>query len=662
MKRRDDGFRLFANRILDPEEPRETPADRQVENRLSFARETFGRLVSDFDRNAFVLFDEVARAQHHALPFDGGGDPVGHHVVDLCVVRFDRVGETLRFRGVHDGAPDGMREVFFEAGGKTKEIVRVVRLVQGDDVRQLRRARRERSRLVKDHRVDFGKGFQVLAALHDDAPLRTRAHGGENRQRRRETQGATKVDHENGRHAREVPRDEPDEPRQKEVIGNDAVRPLEGFAFDPGLRGFGILDEAHDLLQTRAVAHARGSDHEFAVFKDRARKDGAALHAVDGQGFARHRGLIDAAIAVHNDPVHGNGVSGMHHDDVFLRDIAKRDLDVPVSPAHPNAVDTQGELVGKARHRLLSRIGFEHFAQTEKNDQKARRAEIPTQKRDEKRRAIQHRHVKAPAKERLHAREHEGNARQKRVRSVESHRKKRAQEEKARKRRKVQRPIFSLGFLGGERESARSGTTRCGAAATGNAPEKVFRKTLPDVQDRHVGERAVDGRDRPRKSRGRRGAARSVRRFRLRGRHLSKRPAGGLRVDAGDEGRLFKRRKVAGDALARVPVRHRHDDRSRTGIDAKAGDARRLFEFVGEKLRRSEAHRPAGAPTGAVADFVNQFEDHEGPLRSDFPIGFREKEDMRPLFSSSDSAGEKRVSGRGFRRTPTNMENAYPAT
>ena len=106
----------------------------------------------------------------------------------------------------------------------------------------------------------------------------------------------------------------------------------------------------------------------------------------------------------------------------------------------------------------------------------------------------------------------------------------------------------------------------------------------------------------------------------------------------------------------------RAHDRARAGIDAKAGDARRLFEFVGEKLRRSEAHRPVGAPTGAVADFVNQFEDHEGPLRSDFPSGFRKKEDMRPLFFSSDTAGEKRVSGRGFRRTPTNMENAYPAT
>ena len=445
------------------------------------------------------------------------------------------------------------------------------------------------------------------------------------------------------------------------MIGNDAVRPLEGFAFDPGLGGFGILDEAHDLLQTRAVAHARGPDHEFAVFQNRARKDGAALHAVYGQWFARHRGLIDTAVAVHNDPVDGNGVSGMHHNDVFLRDVAKRDLDVPVSAAHPDAVDPQGEFVGKARHRLLARIGFEHFAQTEKDDQQPRRAEVPAQKRDEKRRAVENRHVEAPAKERLHARKDERHARQKRVRGVESHGKKRTQEEKARKRCKVKRTFFALGLLGGERQSARSGSTRSRAAATRNAPEKVFRQTLPDVQDRHVGERAVDGRDRARQSGRGRGIARS-RRFRLRGRRLSERPAGGLRVDAGDEGRLFERRKVAGDALARVPIRHRHDDRSRAGIDAKPGDARRLFEFVGEKLRRSEAHRPVGAPTGAVADFVNQFEDHEGPLRSDFPDGSREKEDMCPHFFPSDSAGEKRVSGRGFRRTPTNMENAFWTT
>ena len=381
-----------------------------------------------------------------------------------------------------------------------------------------------------------------------------------------------------------------------------------------------------------------------------------------GQGFARHRGLVDAAVSLDHDPVHGNGVSGVHHHDVFLRHVAKRDLDVPVTAAHPNAVDAKRELVGKARHRLLARIGFEHFAQTEKNDQKPRRAEVPTQKRDEKRRAVENRHVEASAKERLHAREHKGNARQKRVRGVESHGKQGPQEEKARERRKVKRPFFALGLLGGEREGARTGTTRCGAAASRNAPEKVFRKTLPDVQNRHVGERAVDGRDCARKSGGHRSVGRSARRFRLRGRRLSERPAGRLRVDAGDEGRLFKRRKVAGDALARVPVRHRHDDRSRAGIDAKAGDARRLFEFVGEELRRGETHRPVGAPTGAVADFVNQFEDHEGPLRSNFPGGFREKEDMRPLFSPSDSAGEKRVSGRGFRRTPTNMENAFRTT
>ena len=561
---------------------------------------------------------------------------------------------------MHDGAADGVREVLFKTGGETKEIVRVVRLVQGDDIRQLRSARRERPRLVKDHRVDFGKGFEVLSTLHDDAPLGARAHGGENRQGRRKTERTAEVDHEDGGHAREVPRDEPDEPRQEEVVGNDTVRPLEGLPFDSGLRGFGILDEAHDLLQTRTVAHARGTDHEFAVFENRARKDGAALHAVDGQRFARHRGLIDAAVAVHNDPVDGNGVSGMHHNDVFLRDVAKRDLDVPVPAAHPDAVDTKRKLVGEARHRLLARIGFEHFAQTEKNDQKTRRAEVPTQKRDEKCRAVQHRHVEASAKKRLYARKDERHARKKRVRGVESHGKQGTQEEKARERRKVERSFFALGFLGGERQGARSGSTRSRAAASGNAPEKVFRKTLPDVQDRHVGECAVDGRDRARP--GGRGRGSAFGRFRPALRREGERPAGRLRVDAGDEGRHFERRKVTGDALACVPVRHRHDDRSRAGIDAKAGDARRLFEFVGEKLRRGEAHRPVGTPTGAVADFVNQFEDHEGPLRSDFPSGFRKKEDMRPLFFSSDTAGEKRVSGRGFRRTPTNMDNAYPAT
>ena len=602
--------------------------------------------MRDCHRNPFVLFDEVARTEEHALPFDRRSDPVGHHVVDLRVVRFDRVGETLRFRGVHDGAADGMREVLFETGGETKEIVGIVPVVQGNDVREFRGARRERPRLVEDHRVDFGEGFQVLSALHDDAALRARAHGGENRQGGRETKRAAEVDHENRRHAREVPRHEPHEPREEEVIGNDAVRPLEGFAFDPGLGGFGILDEAHDLLQTRAVAHARGPDHEFAVLEDRARKNGAALHAVYGERFARHRGLIDAPVALDHDPVHRNGVPRVHHDDVFLRDVAKRDLDVPVSAAHPDAVDPQGEFVGKARHRLLARIGFEHFAQAQEHDQKPRRAEVPTQERHEQRRAVENRHIEASSKERLHAREHEGNARQKRVRGVESHGKKRAQEEKAGERRKVKRPFFALGLLGGDRRGARSGAARNRAAASGNAAQEVFRKTLPDVQDRHVGERSVDGRDRLRKSGGRRGVARS-RRFRFGGRRLSERPAGGRRVDARDEGRLFERRKVTGDALARVPVRHRHDYRSRAGIDAKAGDARRLFEFVGEKLRRGEAHRSVRLPTGAVADFVNQSEDHEGPLVSEFRPACKEKrETCVPVPPLGRGRRKKRVGAR----------------
>ena len=199
---------------------------------------------------------------------------MGHDVLDLVV--FFLVPDVFLLRLAHDRAGNGMRKVLLKAGHDLEDIPGIVSLC-GDEIDNLRCGVCERACLVEDERVGFVEGFQISAALDDNAVSRAFAHGRQNGERRGKLQRAGVVNKEYGCCPAQIAGDEENNAGEGEREGDGHIGQAFCFSLDAGFELFGLLDEADDLPDTRLVTHAADADDNPAFLNDSAREDGGPL-------------------------------------------------------------------------------------------------------------------------------------------------------------------------------------------------------------------------------------------------------------------------------------------------------------------------------------------------------------------------------------------------
>ena len=113
--------------------------------------------------------------------------------------------------------------MFLQTGRQTQQFVFVTRRIQRHNVGKLRRSCRERTRLVKDYRINFCQRFQIAAALDEGAVFRSRFHTGKNGQRRCQPQCTGIVHHEHTGSTRQVAGQKKHKTGERKVIRNDGI-------------------------------------------------------------------------------------------------------------------------------------------------------------------------------------------------------------------------------------------------------------------------------------------------------------------------------------------------------------------------------------------------------------------------------------------------------
>ena len=520
----------------------------------------------------------------------------------------------------------------------------------GEDGRSLR----EGARLVEDHRIDFGERFEVASTLHENALFGAVLHGSENGERRGEPQGARVVDHEDRGRAGEVSREEEDEAREEEVVGDDGVGKTLGLPLNARLCGFAVLNEVDDLREPRGVAERRRTNVDFAVFNHGAGKDAAARFAMNGERFARHGRLVDGGVAGCDHAVDRNDGTGADDDEVFLREGIELLLgELPVGAADPDLIDLDGELVGKRREGLLSRIALEHVAEAEEQREKTHRSEVEPQERNKNRGGVEHRDVELAPEGILHAFNEIGDRIKNGVPDIEHHREEGPQEDVAGEAGEIELGILFLKHGGfalvalkrrlpkrGSHARRLNGSAREAEKRREDAGERIadFRK---DAEHRHVGEATLDRKE---------SLADETLRARALGEHFARNEPGRgfARFPAvlghderaartADRGIRCKAREICGGARLRGDVFNGERDAARKGIHFKTRDAGNLRKLFGDDDAARVREGASGLPAFTVADRVLQIELHllfayekpssmsPDPLRGTRRAGFAKK-------------------------------------
>ena len=297
--------------------------------------------------------------------------------------------EVLLSRSANDGARNGMREVLFQARRETKDLS-AVPPIERDDAFHLRLRLGEGSRLVEDDGVGLGKGLKVLRPLHREARLGGLAHGGQDRDRPRELEGARIVDHKRRRCFHETARSEGDDTCEQEVPRHDAVGQALALRLHTSFHVLGHLDQRDDGAKLRLARCRLDADEYLAVFACSARENVVSHRALDGKRLTGQRRLVDHGHAALYHAVDAYGHAGSHGDQIARLQVCRRNGCLLI------AIDELRMVLGACARVILQR-----FTQIEEEHRRCRCREVAFHKRDADGCRVEDGHIEARMQKRV---------------------------------------------------------------------------------------------------------------------------------------------------------------------------------------------------------------------------------------------------------------------
>jgi hypothetical protein len=219
---------------------------------------------------------------------------------------------------------------------RRREPERVVRGEPGPerhDLPQRGPAAGRRPGLVEEHVRDPGGRLEDVAPLHEQAPPAGEARRDEDRDGRREAQGAGAGDdhHRDPGHHRLIERRAARPPGDERAGGEDEHDRDEDphhpvrHRLDAGLGRLGLLDGPDDPGEHGLLSHARHRHHERAVEVHGPADHGGTRPLPHRPGLARHQGLVHLRRALEHDAVERDPLPGDDLDAVPADDLAHRD-------------------------------------------------------------------------------------------------------------------------------------------------------------------------------------------------------------------------------------------------------------------------------------------------------------------------------------------------
>ncbi len=301
----------------------------------------------------------------------GADDPLARRVIEsIGIGGRDAVG----LRSTKHGPAQRVLGGQFGDGRRLQKLslCHAVGRMQRDD---LRLAQRERARLVQDDRVDHPEQLDEDAPL-DDRTLpsrapnrpqdRKRCPGGYPACARHDDDGdrrpgiACQDEGQSGRAQREV----------DEVPGETVGRLLNRCP-----RLLSALDGLDDLGERRVTADTRRANLERPRLVDGSGEHARSRHLLDGQRFARDRGLVHERMPSLDDAIHRHAATGPDHHHLADGKGAGRNVgDLPVASYSDRSREKVEEILdgapSSAHRHVLEHLGDKH---EEDNDRRGER-------------------------------------------------------------------------------------------------------------------------------------------------------------------------------------------------------------------------------------------------------------------------------------------------
>ena len=397
MQRADGVPRLGTQRIVNADDRREPSGDAEIQMRIlrGQSREFFRVLLRDCA--ALVLKDEVRAADQDGLSVHHAGNAVRHNVLHLRMVFL--VGQAALFRFLDHGVRHGVRVMLLQTRGKAQHLALVL-AAEGHDLRNRRLRVGQRAGLVKDDRVGLGDGLQKAPALDGNMIAAALAHGRKHRDRHGQLERAGEIDHQNGQHLRDVPRQKICQRRSAQRIRHQPVGKTGGLVLRGGFQLLGFLDHFDDPVIAAAAHRLLHADDAFALLRDRPGVDIAARPLCHRHGFAGDGRLIDHRLALGDLSVQRDQAAGAHDDLVARLHVADGDKQLRIAGLAPDLVHVQRHGSGEIGDGLLVRPLLQNFAQPQHEHDGACRGEVAAHHRDRDCRRIEHGDRQLPMPER----------------------------------------------------------------------------------------------------------------------------------------------------------------------------------------------------------------------------------------------------------------------
>lgn len=251
------------------------------------------------------------------------------------VMRLELSGSGCGSGFASDGGGEWMSAKFFSDGGHVEHLRFGVFVAELMGVCDFGLAEGERAGFVEDDGVKPGGGFEMLAALDEDAGTGGTSNGGHDGRRRGEDEGAGTGDDEDGDGAVGVVGERKNDTGKEKHDGDEPAGKAVESALDGCVALLGGFNESGNPGEGSVFADASGFDEERAGFGEGAYENFVAGMFFDGHAFAGNEGLIDGGFAGADNAVSGDAFAGTDEEEIAGFDFGSGNFDFVV--ASPDA-------------------------------------------------------------------------------------------------------------------------------------------------------------------------------------------------------------------------------------------------------------------------------------------------------------------------------------
>ena len=242
----------------------------------------------------------------------------------------------------------------------------------------------QRSRLVKDDRVDLGEPFECVARLQQHMTAeqhagRNHLHGRDRQAERAGTGDDQHGDRDDQRRLPGRPGSQPgDEGGERGDMHDGRIEPG-GTVGEPQIARAVLhrpVDEPRDIVEQGAAPRGRNANPEHAATVQRAGMDRRARLDRHARGFAGDEALVDGRGAVDHDAIHADPLAGPDEDKIAWQDRADRHLLQPSVHQLDHRLGLQRGNMGRHRMGLAAHQRVEIAAGEQEEQQHHRAVEI----------------------------------------------------------------------------------------------------------------------------------------------------------------------------------------------------------------------------------------------------------------------------------------------